>query len=640
MDIPMIATENCNKSPDSSTNVDSSSFSNCDAEGAPEQMVNDVIVKEVPTLDLPLERDHEIVSNKAVVIEQQILETPLQKENSNKSELIFSSNDVLNDAPIEGTSNMRVEPQHIENNVETLNEKSPNHKLTTDVHIHTSALEYSAGETTPNLPLESDHEIVSNKAVVIEQKILVTPLQKENSNESELKVSSNDVNGEPIGEQIIEGSSNMQVEEQHIESNVETLNDETPTHKLTTDIHMHSSAAENTAGDTTTTDVQSDAFPKAMPSAVKSEMEQDCKQSSSLALLAQYDTDDESDDDVREVPLAQSYQNRCVEIDSDSSTSEVEFLSEVRNSINLDRINVDIEGEDDDEEEDGNIRNKRQPKVKGELDLEDLPPIEDLHITVPEEECIELGKIQSIVDQLVLVNALPGTVPLDLETVLFRDKGNSVLGEVFDVLGQVSDPLYCVRFNSNKEINEKGIEVGQIVYVAPRTEHTQFVVLANLMKVRGSDASWENDVEPPPRFIDYSDDEEERSARRPNRKRQSSGSVTYAGRGSYTPRRPYRGNYSGRGGVRQPEPQGNYNIVGNSWHSNYYQAPTLNQPQYRMPGNFPGGYSMPTHNTAPYQQHTPMNPGLVINPYAVYPPPQPMQQSFFPPPHHHQPPPQ
>ena len=40
--------------------------------------------------------------------------------------------------------------------------------------------------------------------------------------------------------------------------------------------------------------------------------------------------------------------------------------------------------------------------------------------------------------------------------------------------------------------------------------------LASLLinSVKGSDASWEHDVEPPEEHLDYSDDEEERAARR------------------------------------------------------------------------------------------------------------------------------
>lgn len=33
-------------------------------------------------------------------------------------------------------------------------------------------------------------------------------------------------------------------------------------------------------------------------------------------------------------------------------------------------------------------------------------------------------------------------------------------------------------------------------------------------RIKGSDASWEDNNEPPPRFLDYSDDEGERRARR------------------------------------------------------------------------------------------------------------------------------
>jgi hypothetical protein len=44
---------------------------------------------------------------------------------------------------------------------------------------------------------------------------------------------------------------------------------------------------------------------------------------------------------------------------------------------------------------------KKDPmKTRGEILIEDLPPIQDLQISVPAEECMELGKISNIVDQL------------------------------------------------------------------------------------------------------------------------------------------------------------------------------------------------------------------------------------------------
>lgn len=41
-----------------------------------------------------------------------------------------------------------------------------------------------------------------------------------------------------------------------------------------------------------------------------------------------------------------------------------------------------------------------QIKAKGELGIKDLPPIQELTITVGESECVEMGKISGIVDTL------------------------------------------------------------------------------------------------------------------------------------------------------------------------------------------------------------------------------------------------
>lgn len=115
---------------------------------------------------------------------------------------------------------------------------------------------------------------------------------------------------------------------------------------------------------------------------------------------------------------------------------------------------------------------------------------------------------------LVLVESLPNFAAMDIDTVLFLDKGNRTLGQVFDVMGNVSSPIYCVRFNTKEDIEAKGIRPGIDVYVAPNTEHTNFIVLNDLMKQKGCDASWEDDGELPPDLIEYSDDEEELRAHR------------------------------------------------------------------------------------------------------------------------------
>lgn len=153
-------------------------------------------------------------------------------------------------------------------------------------------------------------------------------------------------------------------------------------------------------------------------------------------------------------------------------------------------------------------------KTPGELDIEDLPPIEDLHITLPKEELHPVGLVYSIVDQLLVIESIAGQPALDLESVLFRSGGDPV-GQVFDVFGPVANPYYVVRFNKPEDITEKGYQKGDPVYYAPlHADMTQYVFVSELKKIKGSDASWEHDVEPPPEHLDYSDDEQEREARR------------------------------------------------------------------------------------------------------------------------------
>lgn len=393
-----------------------------------------------------------------------------------------------------------------------------------------------------------------------------------------------------------------------------------------------------------------------------------------LSLLAGYGSDEEDtnkandDDDVVEVPVTDTIPNtatsaprRVVTLSSGSdssctysdSDSEGEYLTVLRQKIDK-RINTeDCDDDDDDcDGDDARPRRRQPPKVRGEMLLDDLPPIEQLEITVPEDECIELGKVQSIVDQLVLVSVLPNSMLFDLDTVLFLEKGRKVLGQVFDVLGQVADPLYCVRFNSNEQIKERGINIGDIVYCAPQTEHTQFVILSKLMQVRGSDASWEHDVEPPARFVDYSDDEAEREARfelRKKRQRERTNSTDSvetvstvttetseapssstaasrqrgrrAQRESRQPNRNHNGNPQQYQQHQQPQHQSrsqsrdseyNYHPSYNpgSWHSNYYHnyhPPAANFNM--MPGM---GFPVPTHG---YGYPPPPNP------YAMPPPP-------------------
>lgn len=118
----------------------------------------------------------------------------------------------------------------------------------------------------------------------------------------------------------------------------------------------------------------------------------------SLSLLAQYDSHDSSSSSSSE-SSSDAESSSSMDVDSADSESSVSSIHSAK-SLNAIKKKIDeFEGVDDDEEPEEKL--DRTPiKAIGELGIEDLPPIEDLHITVPEKECNLLGKITSIVDQL------------------------------------------------------------------------------------------------------------------------------------------------------------------------------------------------------------------------------------------------
>uniref|UniRef100_A0A2M4CUX9 H/ACA ribonucleoprotein complex non-core subunit NAF1 n=1 Tax=Anopheles darlingi TaxID=43151 RepID=A0A2M4CUX9_ANODA len=303
----------------------------------------------------------------------------------------------------------------------------------------------------------------------------------------------------------------------------------------------------------------------------------------------------EDEDDVQETKehvLAESYRYREDPIlVSDAETMDTNVVSS------------------DDEEED-NTAKAGPLRTKGEILLHEMPPIEELTITVPEEECQPIGRIDSIVAQIVLVQSEPGVELLNLETVLFLDRGKRTLGKIFDVIGQVNRPIYCVLFNSNQEVLAKNITVGMEVFCAPRTEHTSFIILSELMRMKGSDASWMNDNEPPPHMVEYSDDESERYARKGHKKganaKEPQGQNVQSQQNPQQYQQHYqRSHHQPRGQFRRPT--GNYRRnnyprrpSGYSWHHN------LNQPDHQRQQQ-PQGSSQQSQN-----------PTMLPNPFAAF----------------------
>ncbi|XP_012274692.1 H/ACA ribonucleoprotein complex non-core subunit NAF1 [Orussus abietinus] len=144
-------------------------------------------------------------------------------------------------------------------------------------------------------------------------------------------------------------------------------------------------------------------------------------------------------------------------------------------------------------------------RKKEKYEFDDLPPIEELKISVPEVICDPLGEVGWIVNEMVVVRPKAEKPTLNLDSLLFVEKGRRVLGRIFDVFGQVSEPHYCVRFNNSKHVEESDIKVGMTVYYCPNTPYTSLVFMTELLKVKGTDSIGEDEP------LEFSDDEEERA---------------------------------------------------------------------------------------------------------------------------------
>lgn len=137
----------------------------------------------------------------------------------------------------------------------------------------------------------------------------------------------------------------------------------------------------------------------------------------------------------------------------------------------------------------------------------------------------EVGSVRSVIGPLVVVEAREGLPALNMDTILFLE-GRKVMGQVFETFGPVASPFYSVRYNCESDIERLGIEPHQTVFYAPsESQYTHYIFLEQLTSLKGSDASWEDNNEPPDKFIDFSDDEEERRFKAKKRNKSKEGSA-------------------------------------------------------------------------------------------------------------------
>jgi len=134
------------------------------------------------------------------------------------------------------------------------------------------------------------------------------------------------------------------------------------------------------------------------------------------------------------------------------------------------------------------------------------------NITVtPDMKITELGRIESIVENMVLIKAsvsgdyrvLEATSPLCLAD-------RTVIGQVSETLGRVQEPRYSLGFNDAAEVASLGLEKGTRVYYVD--DHAKFVFTEPLKAQKFTDASNLHDEEADD--SEFSDDEKEAEYKR------------------------------------------------------------------------------------------------------------------------------
>lgn len=116
-----------------------------------------------------------------------------------------------------------------------------------------------------------------------------------------------------------------------------------------------------------------------------------------------------------------------------------------------------------------------------------------------------IGNVDSIQFNQALVRANINEGILDLDNIAFNSN-HIALGFIDDVIGNVEDPIYLVRFFPNIKAEELIREGEELFYVKTKAKQ---IIKAELLRKKGCDASNAFDEEVHENEMEFSDDEEE-----------------------------------------------------------------------------------------------------------------------------------
>ncbi|KAI4109583.1 MAG: hypothetical protein LQ339_001696 [Xanthoria mediterranea] len=143
---------------------------------------------------------------------------------------------------------------------------------------------------------------------------------------------------------------------------------------------------------------------------------------------------------------------------------------------------------------------------------DEIVPKPQVEIT-PEMTISELGRVEHVVENSILIKGKTSGESRALESGSLLCLGDrSIIGVIAELLGQVQQPYYSVRFTNPAAITEVGILKGTPIFYVE--QHSSYIFTQSLKALKGSDASNIHDEEVGDDELEFSDDEAEAEHKR------------------------------------------------------------------------------------------------------------------------------
>ncbi|KAL8866309.1 MAG: hypothetical protein Q9174_006378, partial [Haloplaca sp. 1 TL-2023] len=196
--------------------------------------------------------------------------------------------------------------------------------------------------------------------------------------------------------------------------------------------------------------------------------------------------------------------------DSDSSSSSGGSDYEMLDPAEEARRLMQEDGGSDDEGKAGKTTSGPLRTLNEKPD--EVVPKPQIEVT-PAMAISDLGSVEHVVENSILIRAKTSGESRALEGGSLLCLGDrSVIGVVAEILGQVQQPYYSVRFTNAAAIAEAGISKGTPVFYVE--QHSSYVFTQSLKALKGSDASNIHDEEVGDDELEFSDDEKEAEYKR------------------------------------------------------------------------------------------------------------------------------